>query len=238
VSAGWRPGGCTAIPAMRTSHFRLVAAAALSLSFLIGATQRAEAVPQKVVVFLAMPGAGKSTLAHALANKTAGAPVWSSGDVIRNAVAEKFGVYTIENDKAMRQEFGKTPGKIGALVAAEVAKVNGPLGIVEGFRTPEDLAEFKRLIPNVEIVAIQVGAARRYDRMLERGRAGETSEQVLRERDASEVKLGVRRAMQLATVRIRPGDGPGAIDHSIALLMKKLSLAPSPAPVSVQQQQQ
>jgi len=193
---------------------------------LCAALPRAEAVPQKVVVFLAMPNAGKSTYAGVLAQKAGGAPMWSSGDVIRNAVKAKFGAngYTIERDQAMRREFGKTPGKVGSIVAAEVMKATGPLGIVEGFRTPEDLAEFKRLVPNVDIVAIEVGSARRYERGIARGRPGENSVKVLRERDASEVKLGVRRAMKLATVRVRPADGEAALNRSVDHLMDKLSL--------------
>lgn len=201
----------------------------LGLVAILPFAPRAEASPDKVVVFLAMPGAGKSTFANALSKKASNAPMWSSGDVIRRAVAEKFGVYNIENDKAMRMEFGKTPGKVGSLVAAEVMKASGPLGIVEGFRTPEDLMEFKKAFPKVEIVAIQVGAERRYARMLSRGRAGETTPKILRERDASETKLGVQRAMKLATVRVRPGDGITAVDHSVDTLMKKLSLTPVPA---------
>ena len=189
---------------------------------------RAQAAPDKVVVFLAMPGAGKSTVAHAMAVRAGNAPIWSSGDVIRAAVAAKFGAYTIENDQAMRAEFGKTPGKVGQLVAAAVTQAQGPLGIVEGFRTPEDLTEFKKAFPDVKIVAIQVGAQRRYGRMLGRGRAGEDTVQVLRERDASELKLGVGRAMRLADLRIRPGDGPPALERSVEQLMKKLAI-PSPA---------
>jgi len=200
----------------------------LCLSFLTAwpAARSAEAAPQKVVVFLAMPGAGKSTFAKALARKTANAPMWSSGDVIRNAVAERFGTYTIEHDKAMRLEFNKTPGRVGTLVAETVMKAEGPLGIVEGFRTPEDLTAFKQAFPAVEIVAIQVGAQRRHERMLERKRPGEDSVQVLRERDASETKLGVRRAMKLATVRVRPGDGDAALNHSVDALMKQLDIKP------------
>jgi dephospho-CoA kinase len=191
---------------------------------LLGLSLHADAAPQKVVVFLAMPGAGKSTFAKALSKKMNGAPMWSSGDVIRRAVAEKFGEYTIENDQAMRREFGKTPGKVGELVVQEVMKAEGPLGIVEGFRTPEDLTAFRKSFPGVQIVAIQVGAKRRYARMLDRGRDGESSIEILRERDASETKLGVRRAMKLATLRVRPGDGETALDRSIDRLVHTLKL--------------
>jgi dephospho-CoA kinase len=208
---------------MRISAVSKTLALLLGLSAFTAAP--AEAAPQKVVVFLAMPGAGKSTFAHALASKTDGAPVWSSGDVIRKAVATRFGAYTIENDKAMRKEFGKTPGRVGELVAEAVMKAEGPLGIVEGFRTPDDLNAFRRAVPNAQVVAIEVGAARRYGRMLKRGRDGETSEKVLRERDASEEKLGVRRAMNLANIRIRPRDS-ATLDHSVDALMKRLSITP------------
>lgn len=194
---------------------------ALSLLFV---APRVHAAPQKVVVFVAMPGAGKSTYANALSKKLGGAPTWSSGDVIRKAVADRFGTYTIEHDKAMRAEFNKRPGSVGEIVAAEVQKSNDKIGIIEGPRSPADVAAIRRALPSTKVVAIEVGSGRRYDRMLERGRSGETSVQVLRDRDASETKLGVRDVMAHADVHVRPGDGQASVERSVDRLVKTLEL--------------
>jgi dephospho-CoA kinase len=146
--------------------------------------------------------------------------------VIRRAVAERFGAYTIEHDQAMRAEFGAHPGSVGRLVAAEVARTSGPVGIIEGPRTTADVEALRRELPKTKVVAIEVGDQRRHSRMLGRGRDGETTLAVLRERDRSETRLGVRAAMHTADLRVHPGDGEVAVSRSVDRLIHELALEP------------
>src|SRR5687767_14426547 len=143
--------------------------AALVLAALLSIPARAE---KTGVVFVAMPGAGKTTAADFLARKL-GVPKWTSGDVIRKTIAARGLPYTAEHDKAVAEEFARRPGEIGRRVAAEVLRTPGDHGIVEGFRTVAELAAFKAALPGYRVVAIEVGAARRHERMLKRGRPGE-----------------------------------------------------------------
>ncbi len=175
----------------------------------------AQQAPKKVLVFVGMPGAGKSTAAQRLASKL-GAPTLSSGDVIRNTISERGLEYNKENDRAVAEEFAKKPGEIGRRMADQIAKASSELVIVEGFRTKVDLAEVQKAYPNTLVVAVEVGPKRRYARMLGRGRSGEDTVEYLKNRDRNEIRRGVREVMRAATLRIRPrGDNMDSLDRSL-----------------------
>lgn len=178
---------------------------------------RAAARPgaKRVVVFVGMPGAGKSTAAERLARRV-GTTKLSTGDVIRKAIAARGLEYNQVNDRAVAEEFARKPGAIGRQSAAQVAADPSPVSVVEGFRTVADLDAFLKVFPGATVVAVEVGTARRYRRMLARGRAGEDNRAYLRDRDRSEMRRGVRNVMRRATIRIRPrGDSFESLDRSL-----------------------
>ena len=84
------------------------------------AAPRLASQDKRVIVFVGMPGAGKSTAAGRLAD-TLGAPRWTSGNVIRNTIQARGLPYTAENDRKVAEEFARTPGEIG-----QSAKENEP----------------------------------------------------------------------------------------------------------------
>jgi dephospho-CoA kinase len=193
--------------------------AALLLALLVSTAARAE---KRGVVFVAMPGAGKTTAADYLAAKH-GLTKWTSGDVVRKTIAERGLPYNAANDKAVAEEFARKPGEIGRRVAADVAAAPGSRAIIEGFRTVAELAAFKAALPGFKVVAIEVGAARRYARMLKRGRPGEDNLAYLRDRDRREIKRGVRQVMRMADLRIRPrGDDMKGLERSLVRVEKYL----------------
>jgi dephospho-CoA kinase len=176
-----------------------------------------------VVVLLGMPGAGKSTAARRLAS-VLGAPVWSSGDVIRATARARGLADTAENDRRVAEEFARRPGTIGRRLAAEVARAPSGLVVIEGFRTPAELDAFRARVPGATVVAVEVGTDRRHTRMLARGRTGENTRAYLRDRDRVEVRRGVRAAMQSANRRIRPrGESVDALDRSLAHMLTTVS---------------
>jgi adenylate kinase family enzyme len=178
---------------------------------------RAAARPggKRVVVFVGMPGAGKSTAAERLA-KRVGTIKLSTGDVIRKTIAARGLEYNEVNDRAVAEEFARKPGTIGRQSAAQVAADPSPVSVVEGFRTVADLDAFLKVFPGATVVAVEVGTERRYRRMLARGRTGEDNRAYLRDRDRSEVRRGVRKVMQRANIRIRPrGDSFESLDRSL-----------------------
>ncbi len=180
--------------------------------------QRRAAAPtasKRVVVFVGMPGAGKSTAAARLATRV-GTSKLSTGDIIRKTIAARGLEYNAVNDRAVAEEFARKPGTIGRRSAAEVAADPSRVAVVEGFRTVADLDAFLAVFPQATVVAVEVGTERRYRRMLARGRTGEDNRAYLRDRDRAEIRRGVRRVMQRANIRIRPrGDSFESLDRSL-----------------------
>lgn len=197
---------------------RAAIAIALVVSFARVAEAQRRAAPargKKVIVFVGMPGAGKSTAAERLARRV-GTRKLSTGDIIRKAIAARGLEYNAVNDRAVAEEFARKPGTIGRQSAAEVAADPSPVSIVEGFRSEADLDEFLRVFPDATVVAVEVGTERRYRRMLARGRAGEDNRAYLRDRDRAEIRRGVRGVMRRADIRIRPrGDSFESLDRSL-----------------------
>jgi adenylate kinase family enzyme len=185
----------------------------------------AAAAPETVLVFLGKPGAGKSTVAGIIAKRTQ-APQWSSGDAIRNTIKARGLPYTIENDRAMREEFARSPGQIGRTLAAEVNGSPSRVAIVEGFRDPAELAAFKKSVPHAKVVAVEVSQGRRFARMLERRRAGEDTVPILKDRDKREVALGIEKSMRMADVRMRPrAESLGDLELAVDRFMKQQGIA-------------
>jgi dephospho-CoA kinase len=188
----------------------------LACAFLAAWCLSRSALAQKrVVVFVGMPGAGKSTAADLLA-KRLGVVRFTSGDVIRQTIAARGLPYTPENDRAVALEFARRPGEIGRRVAANVATQPGAIAVVEGFRAPADVTEMRKTFPHLQVVAVEVGAAMRYARMLARKRPGEDNLAFLRARDRREIATGVRQVMRGAELRIRPrGDDFKGLERSL-----------------------
>jgi dephospho-CoA kinase len=196
---------------------RAPACAALLLALLsssVGLAQpraRTLAPQKKVVVFVGMPGAGKSTAAERLARRV-GTRKLSTGDIIRKTIAARG----LEYNRAVAEELARAPGTIGRQTAAAVAADPTPVSVVAGFRSVADLDAFLAVFPGATVVAVEVGTDRRHRRMLARGRSGEDNRAYLRDRDRAEIKRGVRHVIRRANIRIRPrGDSFESLDRSL-----------------------
>src|SRR5688572_5733614 len=66
---------------------------------------------KKVLVFVGLPGAGKSTAANRAAERL-GARRRSTGDVIRSTIRARGLRYNAKNDRAVAEEFARKPGEI------------------------------------------------------------------------------------------------------------------------------
>jgi adenylate kinase family enzyme len=190
---------------------------------------------KRVVVFVGMPGSGKSTVAARLARRF-GTKHISTGDAIRKEIADRGLEYNATNDRAVALELSKQPGEIARRAADTVLADPSPLSIIEGFRSPADVAAFRAKVPQALVVAIEVGTTRRHARQLLRGRAGEDNVAYLRDRDRSEIRRGQRDVMRMADIRIRPKDDDEASmvraeDRVLrAADARARQLAPAPTP--------
>lgn len=188
---------------------------------------------KRVIVFVGMPGSGKSFAAKRLAARY-GVKHISTGDEIHRIVAlrkaaggddplvrqandadpEVAARGEAALDRAVALEFSARPGELARKAADAVLADPSPISIVEGFRSLTDVDAFLAKVPQALIVAIEIGTARRHSRQLARGRAGEDNVAFLRDRDRSEVMRGQRDVMRLADVRIRPR-GDASLDRSL-----------------------
>jgi adenylate kinase family enzyme len=206
------------------------------LSVLLAA--KAVAVPppgpagKRVVVLVGMPGAGKSTGAGILSAHLS-APRWTSGDIIRATIRDRGLPYDEKTDRQVAEEFARNPGAIGRRVAQGVAQHPSPYAVIEGFRDPRELDAFLQEFPQSRVVALEVGTARRHQRMLLRGRAGENTIAYLRDRDRAETRRGTRAVMRGAQLRIRPrGESLPALQRSLDRVAREVFGRPLKQPGS------
>jgi dephospho-CoA kinase len=201
---------------MRTRSVPHLAAGFLAALFFVGLlassadAQRARRAPaaakpdKRAVVFVCLPGSGKSFASERLARRVGAAKPLVSGDVIREAIGRtRSKKEQAERALVVSREFAARQGEVGRRVARKVASEPGELVIVEGFRTPADLAAFKKAHPNTVVVSVDVPTGLRHERMLSRGRSGEDNRAYLRKRDREERKLGLGQVMKEADVRLR-----------------------------------
>jgi len=156
------------------------------------------------VILVGMPGSGKSFVSGKLAEKLGTSSPLISGDVIRDAVGKtKSPAERIAKTTKVANDFAKNKGEIGRRMALKARKSKGNVIIVEGFRSPADVVTFKKSFPNTTVVALDVPATLRHNRMLKRGRSGEDNKSYLRKRDARERKTGVGEIMKSADLRVK-----------------------------------
>ncbi|MBT8491929.1 MAG: AAA family ATPase, partial [Deltaproteobacteria bacterium] len=129
---------------------------------------------KKVVMFVGMPGSGKSFVSQKLAEKLKLPKPLVSGDVIREAAGKaKNPKEQGERVLKVARKFAKMKGEIGRRMALKAKRLKGDTVIIEGFRNPHDLVAFKKAFPNTVVVSLEVPDGVRHKRQLARGRAGE-----------------------------------------------------------------
>jgi len=180
---------------------------------------------KRAVVFVGMPGAGKTHVSQKLAEKMGLEKPLISGDIVREAVgptkndAER-GRRVLEVSK----EFAKKKGEIGRRVALKARKVQHDLVIVEGFRTPDDLRAFRKAFPDTVVVSLEVPAQLRHERMLLRGRAGEDNQAYLDKRDKQELSVGLGKLMQGADIKVQVrSNSPAELDRVLDSIRTQVS---------------
>jgi dephospho-CoA kinase len=183
-----------------------------------------------VLVVVGRAGAGKSLAAERLAARL-GAPRFATGDVVRAILRERGILGDPDGSELARlaAELERAPGRIGTQLAAEIAAAPGAIAIVEGPRAVAELDALRRAHPRTTVVAVEVGAHRRYARMLARRRPGEDNLAKLRTRDRVEEQRGLGEVLRTAELRIRPrGDDLASLDRSLAHALARAEVTPCP----------
>jgi dephospho-CoA kinase len=164
----------------------------------------------RVIGFTGMPGSGKSEAMEVA--KARGIPVVRMGDLIWEEV-DRRGLprdakHVGEVANAMRASHGKdvwavrTAERVQKVAQGEGASKarGGPLVMIDGIRSQEEVDTFRaKLGDDFVLVAIHTDPEHRFERMVRRARADDSSdEKVLRARDEREMNWGIAKTIALA----------------------------------------
>lgn len=206
------------------------------------------AAPVRVLGFTGMPGSGKSEAMEVA--KGRGIPVVRMGDLIWEEV-ERRGLprdakHVGEVANAMRASHGKdvwalrTCERVREVVAKLEAtqqggqpKVTGAdeakprsarLVLIDGIRSHEEVETFRReLGQDFDLVAIHTDPEHRFDRMVKRARADDSTDPaVLKARDEREMTWGIARTIALADEMVVNDGTLAQFRHKVEKLLDRL----------------
>lgn len=196
----------------------------------VSKTRKVPVSKKRAVVLLGMPGSGKTFVSHKLAAKLRISKPLVSGDVIREAAGKaKTKKEQGERVLAVARKFAALQGEVGRRMALKAHRTKGDTVVVEGFRTPGDLKEFRKAFPNTTVVALDVPDALRHQRQLARGRAGEDNIPYLKKRDAQERRQGLGELMKKADLKVRvTSNDPVELDRVLSQIAGSSGLSTRP----------
>lgn len=154
----------------------------------------------KLIVLAGLPGAGKEEFLSAV--REYGYKFVRMGDVVREAHAnreEKYKDFTVAQIAAkLREEEGPDVWAKRAIKKAE-----GDVFVIDGCRSMDEIAMFKKVVSDITIVGIHACPKTRYDRIVKRARddAPKNYEE-FKERDDREIKWGSAETISLSNIMI------------------------------------
>ena len=152
----------------------------------------------RIVAITGMPGAGKSTAAHALASLG-----WTRvvmGDVIREETKRRGLEPDAKNTgdvmKLLRKERGDSA--VADLCLEAIARKGAERVVVDGIRSMAEVEAFRKKA-SVFLVAVDASPERRFELLKERGRRDDPATyEMFAARDRRELDVGIGRAIALA----------------------------------------
>jgi dephospho-CoA kinase len=152
-----------------------------------------------VIGITGMPGSGKSTAAEVA--KTMGYPVIVMGNFVREEAKKRGLDPTPENLGKLMIQMRREKGKaiIAKLATTAVKNSKDPVIVIDGVRSLNEVAEFKRNFQNFKLLAVHAPQKTRFIRLYKRARSDDPH--LWREfskRDRLELKVGVGSAIAMA----------------------------------------
>jgi len=158
-----------------------------------------------LILIIGMPGSGKSFAASVI-KKHFHAKVLKTGDIIREEIKIRGWLYTPENDTKMRLWFHSGREHLSVERFWKKIKNEKCIVVIDGLRSPKELAIFKKLYKNrIILIKIKSPFKVRAKREIERGRFGKKeSINYLKDRDKSELSdlIGLRHLLKRADYTI------------------------------------
>ena len=159
-----------------------------------------------ILATVGLPGSGKGEFARVASDH--GISVVSMGDVIR-AVCEARGVDPATGHgtvaRAIREEDGPTAVADRAIPYVAEALADETVVVIDGLRSPEELATFEEAFPSEEIILVAIDAPfdLRADRLARRSRdSTDVDIDALRSREEREAGFGMTTLIDTADITI------------------------------------
>lgn len=181
----------------------------------------------RVVGFTGMPGSGKSEAMEVA--KARGHPVVRMGDLIWDEVARqglpRDAKHVGEVANAMRASHGKDVWARRTAERVRGVAAGHRLVLIDGIRSQEEVETFrKELGHDFVLVAIHTDPDHRFQRMVARGRADDSSDvTVLRARDEREMTWGIARTIALADEMLVNDSTLDAFRRKVGVLLDRVA---------------
>jgi dephospho-CoA kinase len=177
---------------------------------------------RKAVVFVGMPGSGKSVGADCAARLNI--PVIVMGDVVREEATRRLLPHTPETlgrvMLELREKFG--PGVVAERCIAKLKELKGSTVVIDGARSEAEIASFRKALDSVAIVAVHAAPKVRFERLVKRGRPDDAMAwEVFRERDSRELDVGLGRVIAQADVMLVNEGSPRDLEQKVTRLLKE-----------------
>ncbi|MBI5253517.1 MAG: flagellar hook-basal body complex protein FliE [Euryarchaeota archaeon] len=153
----------------------------------------------RVICITGMPGAGKNEVAKFFEEKDI--PIVHMGDVVRKEARRRRRRITPENlgriSLELRKKFGEE--EIARRCFERIGKMKGDALVIEGIRSLEEIAFFRKKLRNVYTTAVHSSQKTRFLRLKKRGRGDDAKRwKEFEERDLRELGYGMGSAIALA----------------------------------------
>lgn len=178
---------------------------------------------QKIFILVGMPGSGK-TLATEIIKKKFNAHIIHTGSLIKEEVKRRGWKYTPENDKKMRLWFNL--GREDLLAKRTWDKVKKKKGLIV-IECPRAIGHLdginKRAGYEIPVIYLYCPFKVRARRMQKRHRFKHETIKYLRDRDRSELRVGMGKVIKRAKYRISNQGNKKQLEKNIIKLFKKIT---------------
>jgi len=154
-----------------------------------------------LILLVGMPGSGKSVFTRAA--REAGIPAVSMGDVVRLEATKRGLGVSNETLAQLSVELRATYGPDVIARRAADRLPEKPVVVIDGVRSLDEVEYFRAISEKTIIVAIHSSPARRFERLLKRGRVDDPrSWDEFKARDRRELAFGIGDVIALSDIMI------------------------------------
>jgi len=183
--------------------------------------QRNELSRMNLLIFVGMPGSGKSEAANVA--KKLGYNAFYFGDIVREEVRRRGLSINPENMKKISLWFhhGRTVIMVKRLIQKmKKIRTTKNFSILDGPRSPDELTYLKKHGFKCKVIFITVPKKIRYARQLSRGRADIITIKDAMDRDKRELNYGVAKMIAKATKKLSNAGSKAEFDKRIKKLLE------------------